>query len=471
MGSYVNFPAQLAGLLQQGFLERELEEGLDSILAYRRAALQETVPSRIGETLTRTRKGRKTPVDTPMNPASNTGLDNGLTPSTFSIEQYSFTLASYADTVDTNMQQELAGIADELIANSRNNGVQAAQSMERIARYKLFSAYLSGNTRVRTDLGAGSTTTAHVDDIRGFTTVLVNGVVTPISSANKLSVVESQVGAGGVNQTLTVSAAVADGTNHTTTPGGISGTLTFDAATLPVNGDAMVALNAPKILRPFSRLTTAGLTNSDMLTMGLVEDAVAYLRDNAVPPMQDGTYHIILDNTSMRQLWADQDFKVLFAGRNDSSEYRDGDIVRLLGMTFIPTTETYVQQANIQQNGVDGNGRPVYQASTATAPSAVTQRVRRPIVLGAECIIQGDFEGLETWLAREGVNAIGEVFLVNGVAQILRPPLDRLQQVCSLSWNWVGDFAVPTDITATTDIIPTASNSLFKRALVLEHVG
>ena len=466
MGSYVNFPSQLAAILQQGFLERELEEGLDSILAYRRAALQETVPSRIGETLTRTRKGRKTPVTTPMTPASNTGLDNGLTSSTFSVEQYSFTIASYADTVDTNMQQELAGIADQLIANSRNNGVQAAQSMERICRYKLFSAYLGGNSRVRTDLGAGSSTTCWLDDIRGFTTVLVNGVVTPISSGNPLTVQETAVSSGGLTQTLTVNTATPDATNKSTTPDGISGSLTFTAATTPINGDAMVALNAPKILRPFSRLTTALLQGSDMLTMGLVEDALAYLRDNGVPPMMDGTYHCILDNTSMRQLWADQDFKVLFAGNSRASEYRDGDIVRLLGVTFIPTTETYVQPAGIQYNGANYNA-----ASTATSPSAVTQRIRRPIVLGAESIIQGDFEGLETWLAREGVNAIGEVFLVNGVAQILRPPLDRLQQVCSLSWNWVGDFAVPTDITATTAIIPTASNALFKRALVLEHVG
>jgi hypothetical protein len=466
MGSYVNFPAALAAILQQGFLERELEEGLDSILAYRRAALQETVPSRIGETLTRTRKGRKTPVTTPMTPASNTGLDNGLTSSTFSVEQYSFTIASYADTVDTNMQQELAGIADQLIANSRNNGVQAAQSMERICRYKLFSAYLGGNSRVRTDLNAGSTTTCWLDDIRGFTTVLVNGVVTPISSGNPLTVQEVAASNAGVTQTLTVNTATADATNKSTTPDGISGSLTFTAATTPVNGDAMTALNGPKILRPFSRLTTALLQGSDMLTMGLVEDALAYLRDNGVPPMTDGTYHCILDNTSMRQLWADQDFKVLFAGNSRASEYRDGDIVRLLGVTFIPTTETYVQPPGVQYNGAAYNA-----ASTATGLSVISQRIRRPIVLGAESIIQGDFEGLETWLAREGVNAIGEVFLVNGVAQILRPPLDRLQQVCSLSWNWVGDFAVPTDITATTAIIPTASNALFKRALVLEHVG
>jgi hypothetical protein len=466
MGSFTNFPAALAAILQQGFLERELEEGLDSVLAYRRAAAEETVPARIGETLTRTRKSRKTPVTTPLNPANNTGLDNGLSPSTFSVEQYSFTMQEYADTVDTNMIQELAGIADQLIGNSRNNGVQAAQSMERIARMKLFFAYLGGNSRVRTDLGAGSTTTCHVDDISGFTTVLVNGVPTGISSGNPITVVETAITSAGVNQTLTVTAATADVTNHSSRPDGTSGLLTFSAATTPVNGDALIALNAPKILRPFGKLTTAQLSGSDVLTMGLVEDAVAYLRDNGVPPMEDGTYHCILDNTSMRQLWADQDFKVLFAGRNDSGEFRDGDVIRLLGVTYIPTTEAYVQPALQQYNGTTYG-----QASTATAPSANVVRTRRPIIMGAESIIQGNFEGLESWLQREGLNPIADVFLVNNVAQILRPPLDRLSQVTSLSWTWIGDFAVPTDITATTAIIPTASNALFKRSLVIETAG
>lgn len=456
MAGFVNFPAALQTTLQLGFLEREFEEGLDSVLAYRRAALEETVPARLGETLTRTRKGRKTPVTTPMDPTTNTGLDNGLSPSSFSVEQYSFFMQEYADTVDTNMLQDLAGIANQMFANSRNSGVQAAQSLERIARYKLFSAYLGGNSRVRTDLGAGSTTTCYVDDIRGFTTVLVNGVVTPISSGNPLTVAEVQIAAGGVTQTLSVTAATAEGTNHSTAPGGISGILTFTAATLPVNGDALLALNGPKILRPFSKQTTAQLVGSDVFTLSLVEDAVAYLRDNGVPPMPDGTYHCILDNTSMRQLWADQDFKVLFAGNGGkSSEYKDQDVIRLLGITYIPTTEAYVQQPS----------------TGATTSSAINVRVRRPIVLGAECLIQGNFEGIDSWLAREGMSPINDVFLINNVAQIIRPPLDRLGQVASQSWTWVGDFAVPTDLTATTNIIPTASNALYKRALVIEHAG
>jgi hypothetical protein len=456
MTDFVNLPSALIPILQTGFLERELEEGLDSILAYRREALEETIPARIGETLTRTRKSRKAPVTLPLSPSSDTGLDNGLSSGTFSVEQYNFTMQRYADTVDINMLDDLALIADSLIANSRNNGVQAAQSLERICRQRLFSAYLGGNTRVRTDLGAGSTTTCYVDDIRGFQYVLVNGVPTGISSSNPVTIQETAISGSGVTQTLTVTAATATGTNYSSVPDGISGVLTFTAATTPVNGDALISVNAPKIFRPFSHLTTGQLTGGDVLTLGLIEDSVAYLRDNGVPPMSDGTYHCVLDNTSMRQLWADQDFKVLFAGRNDSREFRDADIINLLGVTYIPTTEAYVQVAN---------------SSGATGAAANNVRVRRPIVMGAESIIQGNFEGLDRWLAREGVSAIGNVFLVNNVAQILRPPLDRLQQTASLSWQWIGDFAVPTDLTATTSIISTASNALYKRAAVIEHAG
>jgi hypothetical protein len=451
MGSFTNFPAALAATLQQGFLEREFEEGLDSVLAYRRTALEETIPNRLGETLTRTRKGRKTPVTTPMNPSTNTGLDNGLTPSTFTMEQYSFTMQEYGDTVDTNTLQDLAAIANNLFANSRNSGVQAAQSLERIAQSKLFGAYLGGNSRVRTDLGASSTTTCHVDDVRGFQTVLVNGVVTAISNSNTLTVSEISTSSGGVTQTLTVSAFTIDSVSSSTAPGGLSGTITFSAATSPVNLDSLIALNAPKILRPFSKSNTSQLTGSDVLTMSLIEDSVAYLRDNAVPPHADGTYHCILDNTSMRQLWADQDFKVLFAGHGSKEPYGDQEIIRLLGTTYIPTTEAYVQQS-------------------ATS-LGVKVRVRRPIIVGAESIIQGNFEGIASWLERDGFMPISEVFLINNVAQIVRPPLDRLSQVVSQSWTWVGDFAIPTDVTATTNIIPTASNATFKRSLVIEHAG
>jgi len=451
-GTFVNFPTQLVPMLQQNFLDRYLEEGLDSYLAYRREAVQDTISARIGSSLTLTRKGRKTPIEDAADPTViNSNLDNGMTPSTFSIEQYSFYMKEYHDTVDTDLVGELAGIADQLLANSRNNGVQAAQSMERIARNALFSAYLGGNTRILSDV-APTPTTVHVDDTRGFSTVLVNGVVTPISSANPLLVTEyNDSGSLGMDsQVLSVTGVALDSPNTSTAPKGISGTLTFTSTgTTPVAGDSLIAANAPKIFRPLGKNNTALLNGADVLTMSLIDDVRAYLLDNAVPPMPDGTYHCILDNTSMRQLRADQDFKILFAGREETQEFRGGDIIRLFGVTFIPTTEA-----------------PQQNASTT-----VKQRIRRPIVMGGECLLQGNFEGLDIWLNREGVNPIGEVMLIDNVAQVVRPPLDREQRNISQTWFWIGDFSVPTDLTATTDIVPTASNALFKRAAVIEIAG
>lgn len=449
-GAAPGFPTQLYGLLQQGFLERELAEGLDSILAYRHVAMQEQIPCRIGETLTKSRKSRFTPVPTPINPSTNSGLDNGMTPGTFSIEQYQYTMQQYQSTTDVNLMEELAGIADQLIASARNNGVQAAQTIERIARMKLFSAYLGGNTVVLAS-PAPTTTSVHVNDIRGFQTVLVNGQLTSVSASAPLSVTEYNISGGGVNQTFTITGASADGLNISYTPDGVSGTLTISpaAGSAPVADDALIAANAAKIFRPFGKLTSKQLAGQDVLTLSLIEDIVAYMRDNAIPPMEDGTYHMLLDNTSLRQLFADQDFKVAYAGRYQSEEFQNQDIIRLLGVTYIPTTEAYVQS-------------PIY----AGGP-----KIRRPIIVGGEALLEGDFEGLELYLRNALMNQFSHVELVNGVVQIVRPPLDRLQQVVSLSWMWIGDFAVPTDITATNLIIPTASTALYKRAAVIEIAG
>jgi hypothetical protein len=454
-------PSALANELQQGFLERELEEGLDSVLAYRSCAVQETIPGRIGETLTRTRKGRKAPTRTPLPVSTLNALDNGMTPSSYSIEQYSFTLQPYADTVDVDILGTEATIADDFIANSRNNGVQASQSRELISRFKLFSAYVGANTRVRSDLGSDSTTLVYVDDIRGFQNTWVNGTPIGVSGTNPITVQEYAVSSAGYTQSLTITAVAPTATNYSTTPDGVSGYLTIypAAANTPANGDALIASYAPAIKRPSGHVSDAQLSMQDTLTLGLLQDAVAGLRSNGVPVMSDGTYHVILDDVSHRQLMADQDFKVYFASRQDSEVIKRSDVYVMLGMTFIPTTNAYVQLGG----SANANG--------STGASQVGVTVRRPIVLGAECLIEGNFEGMETYLSREGVTPIANTMMVDNVLQIIRPPIDRLNRFASLSWTWIGDYAVPTDLTATPSIIPTASSAAWKRACVVAHAG
>ena len=438
-----NFPAALQPIIQQGFLEREFQDQIESMIGFRGIARRERFPNKIGETITKTRPGLKAPVTTPITPTSNTNLDNGLTPSTWTVEQYTLAIAMYGDTIDLNTVTNRVGIVEQFLQNAKTNGIQSAQSLDRLARNALFNAYLGGNTRVRVTLGAAGTAIS-VDDIRGFSSVFVNGVLTAVSGTNTMSVT---VG----SNVYALTGTAADGTNVSTAPGGISGSLTFSTAVTVADGTALntvTAYNAgtgvaPFILRPNGRGNTSAVTGTDLLTMGTVLDGVAYLRRNGVPTI-DGMYNLFLDPVSARQFFADPDFKQLFQGATMAAkEFRMGRVVELVDVRVIPTTEAYVQ-----------------------ALGGTT--VRRPILVGDEALIEGDFEGMG---ARDSKDDNAEISVVDDIVMITREPLDRLQQIIAQSWYWIGGFTAPTDQTVNTNIVPTASASYYKRGIVIEHAG
>ncbi|MDE3023675.1 MAG: DUF4043 domain-containing protein, partial [Pseudomonadota bacterium] len=240
-----NFPTALQPIIQQGFLEHQIIDALESQLVYDQIADVETFPNKIGETITKTRNGLKAPVTTPLTPSNNTNLDNGLSPSSWTVEQYTLSINEYADTIDLNIVNQGVGIADQFMKNAKVNAIQAAQSRQRIARNTLFNAYMGGNTRVRTTLGAPGTAIS-VDDIRGFQYVQVNGVITAVSGTNTMSVT---VG----SNVYTLTGVAADGSNVSTAPNGISGVLTFSGNVTVADGTAANAVTsavAPTLLRP-----------------------------------------------------------------------------------------------------------------------------------------------------------------------------------------------------------------------------
>jgi len=431
------FPAALQSIIQQGFLERSFQDGLRSRLGFRAIADRETIAIGIGETLTKTRTGLKAPATTPLSAAGNTNLDNGLTASGWTVEQYTLAMAMYGDTQDLNMVTSRVAIASQFQKNAQVNGVQAMQTLDRLARNALYGSYLGGNTRVVTTLGAPGTTVA-VDDIRGFQYVLVNGVMVPVSSTNTLSCI---VG----SSTYTCTGATADVTNVSTAPNGISGTLTFSGNVTVANataGNAVVAATAPMVHRPSDRVTTAALASGDTLKMQTVLAGVADLRSNNVPDV-DGVYPCYLDDKMLLGLFKDDDFKLLYRGAYGSSEYKSGQIIDLLGVRFVPTNEA-PQQATL------GAGA-----------------IHRAIVCGSGALVEGNYAatGYEDVANPDSLKT-----MVDDVCMVTREPLDRLQQIIAQSWYWIGGYAVPTDVTANTNIIPTASNSYFKRAVVLESL-
>jgi len=444
--SISNFPTALQGAIQTNMLEREFRNGLESRLGYRQIAQRERFAIRQGESITKTRKGLKAPVTTPMVPSGNTNLDNGLSPASWAMEQFTLAINMYGDTIDLNIVTEKVGIADQFLANAHTNGVQAIQSVDRLARDALYAAYLGGNTRVTATLGSPGTTIA-VDDIRGFLTVLVNGAQVPVSGSNTMTCV---VGAGS----YTLTGATADVSNVSTAPGGISGTLTFSGNVSTANGtagNAVVSAVAPSVVRPYNagvqRATTAAITSTDYLTMQMIEKGVTTLRSNNVPAIR-GCYNLYLDPAQMNGLFRDSEFQLLYRGTAaTTSAFRDLVVFELLGVRYIVTTESPQQTLS---------GLPIHRA----------------IMCGADTLVEGVYDatgyGTVDQIPSEEEALIR---IVEDICMVTREPLDRLKQIVAQSWYYVGGFVVPTDQTANTNIIPTASNSYFKRSVVLESAA
>lgn len=281
-----------------------------------------------------------------------------------------------------------------------------------------------------------------VDDIRGFTSVFINGVQNPVGGSTSLTVT---IGAG----VYTLISTTADSVNLSTTPGGISGSLTV---TEPINtsdgslANPVQASNASVIIRPNMKATTAALTSADTLTMGGLLDAVSKLRMNAVPEI-DGAYNCYIDPVSSRQLFSDPDFRQLFQGATSANQvFRNGMVNDFLGLRFVPTTEAYVQAHPILAGMV----------------------VRRPIVVGQGALIEGDFSGM----AESDIAPTDSIVsIVDGIAMVTREPIDRLQQIIAQSWYWIGGFCAPSDTMTNPSVVPTATNAAFKRAVMVEHVG
>lgn len=444
-----NFPAALQPIIQQGFLERRFAQALRASLAYRGVADKERFPNGVGETITKTRAGLKPAVTTALSPSSNTNLDNGLSPSGWGVEQYTLTVNMYGDSQDLNMVTSRVAIVPQFVQNAYVNGEQAARSLDTLARNALFGVYIGGNTRVRTTLGAAGPTIS-VDDVTGFQYVWVNGVQTPVSSGNPLSVT---IGSNVYN----IGTVAVDGSNVSTTeitPGsklGKSGTLTTVAGNITVAdgtaGNAVVAATGCGIVRAGGRATTAALTAGDTLAMANLLDAKAKLELNAVPRADGGFYHCYLDAVSARQLFADPDFKVLFQGATaESAAFRAGEMANpFLGLRFFPS-----HMAPSQTAGVSGF------------------TVRRPIICGQGALVEGAFEGMANQDVRPADSIIS---MVDGVVMVTREPLDRLQQIIGQSWYWIGGYSAPTDTTASASVVPTATNAAYKRAVVIEHAG
>lgn len=450
------FPEAVEIAVQTGILDQEWKNGLQSSLAYGRTTIPETIAINMGQTLTFTRNAERTPQDDPKPTTQYAqNLNNGHTPSTSGVEQYTLGINNYSDLTELDLMSMQAGFKGRFIREINLLGKQAAQSRDRVCRNEYFNCYMGGQTTVITG-GTLSTTTAHVDDIRGFQKVLnAKGEMKDVSGSDTLTAYEINPSTGAVVRTLTITGSAADDPNVSSVAYngkkyGISGQVTYSTAgAAPAAGNLIVAFNAPKMFRPKGKLGTRSLTGGDNYSSTLVQNVVAYLRNQGTPPNADGFYHVYHNATSEQQMLADPIVQLAFQGQASAEELRRGVLFEWGGVKFFTTTESPIQDH----------------------PTTAGLQVHRPLVVGGEAMVEADWQGLDGYLAMmtRGIHAITRG--ANNQILILRPPIDAFGRMLSAGWYWPSGVCCGTDMKATSLIIPTAnSNALYKRAAVIEHV-
>lgn len=449
-----NLPASLQSVIQTGFLEHQFALPLKAKLGFRDVADREPFTANIGETIVKTRTGLLLANTTPLAAAANSDISSGLTPQNYSAEQYALSIAQYAANMQLNVVTQKVAIADLFLRNAYALGEQAFRSVDTLAQQALFNTYLGGNTRVRVSLGSVGTTVS-VDDIRGFQSTLNSaGQVVPVSGANPVNVT---VGA----DVYSLTGFAADGTNVSTTPGGVSGTLTFSTNVTTADGtalNAVVSAVAPYVVRPSSTsanamaATTAAISasgdiNNGKLTMQMILQAKATMSANGVPVSNStGMYNLYLDPIQATGLYSDPAFQMFFRGQVTSQEYRRGVIAEMLGVRLQETNLNPVQTL----------------AGVGT--------VRRAILCGQGALVEGEFTADAYSQALDTVDRNDLISIVDGIALVTREPLDALKQVVTQTWSYIGGFVVPTDTTTNPNTLPTASNAAAKRAVMLESL-
>lgn len=471
-----DLPAQLQPMLQSDYLATSFDDYLVAHNGYWEGvdndSFQESVfDKNRGVSITRTRPGLKAPVVVAADPtAAQTPPNDGVTPSDFAVEQYTFAPFELTDGIDLDLIGTNFAIVNRFEHDLNVSLHQSTQSMDLLARDTYLAGYATGYAIV-TAVVSG---TPSVDDIRGLSTVITvgagstNGVLTPVSTQNPLPAFIYVGGSASNVKTCEITLATPDNTNASKfvlygapygTPGaptaargnGVSGKLTLasvEGGYTVQTGDVIVAGDAPIQLFSGGAVHFSQVTGG--ITQALLLDACGYLENNGVPHSQnaegqsESTYIAHIAPSISRQLFNDPDFKQANQTLGKSDIYMQGKVSQYVGVTFLKNTNA---------------------PRIALAPYGGTGYAYATIITGQGALIDAWYEGLVDWV-ESGFNP-GLVELNRGVAQILMPAYaDRQGRRMHIDWLTIRDMVCPTDVTRSS-VVLTGTGGRRARAVVI----
>lgn len=341
------------------------------------------------------------------------------------------------------------------------HGQSFAQTLSGVALHELYARYGTGQT-FATYIPGGEIPEAsiHVDDIRGFMEIVEDGVYQTVSESHPLIVHEYPTTSKGISQSFEVIGTLPDHESVSLFPSlrgsdctdGMSGYLLVRGMKhMPVPGDAIIAENAPIVLRPWGKIATNELGRSDLLTLGLVEDAVKFLMNAGVSPAIDGRYLCMLDATGFRELKGDNRFFQSFTNSVRASDIAERAFI-IGDVLFVVDRDKYVQRRGLLV-GVNG--------------------VHRALVMGEGAVSFGDVCPLREPREEISVGYDETIEVEHGAFIGIRG--GHTTNGASVTWCWEGSVSCPitleNGVTPTSYYGPGSVKPLYDHAVVIEFAG
>jgi hypothetical protein len=456
--STITQDAYTRAIVQEGFLSRAIHDPLFPKLLFRADSKFEYWEANIGDSMIFTgaglmpKRGRRRQPRVDASPDVN------------AFEQWQATIGRYTSPIEINHPNTVRAIVDLALQKGAILGAQAGQTLDAQVRNRLYAVGMSGNSYAL--LAGTSSTSLRVPCVYGFHEARQSGAVryTAPSNSNPLPIT---IGAS-------TAASVTGCSPDSTDPEGIygPGTLTLAVAKTWAQYAKVFAVDGSPIFRAGGNATMQGLADSDKLTLALIRQAVADMRQNSVPTHEDGYYHVHLDADSEQQLQNDSDWKSLYTASHDSAEYRELVIGVALGCVFYRNTQAPTAASVQDLTGTGFDPDDAFPGGTVLLQNASLVNIHRPVITGADVLLEKfsdpdllyehDVQGGK--LGSFDVSLSGIQVITDRIKFVWRPPLNNTMDLSTMSWLIDCDWAARTDSL-------TGSAARYKRARVLEHAG
>lgn len=403
-------PSAVQAVIQDGILKGRFLDSLTPQRRWRTMCERVRHEGKIGEKVTKTRPGLIAPsaeadVEIPA------GQDPGL--ATRSIEQFTYEVKSKGKGLDIHLPASFFAQASTFLDDSEKLAMHGELTLDGICRDRVVKAYGGGNTFTTAAQGGGGSVTVGVQDTTGFEKVLVNGVPTAISATNPLP---AKIGSTAVNVTGLDAAAK---------------TLTIAVAATWSQYDAVVADDAPTVIRQTSRATDRLIVAGDTATIATFRDAKRVLVDHFVPEIAPGVHGCYISAKTKNQLFVDAEFHDAIRAQGVTEQFKTGMIGDYAGIRFFELPQERMP-ANL-------SGSP-YQTT-----------IQRSFMFGADLCVEAyvpeeEFAQEASPMEVAGQNHVKMRLDGEGVlTMIYRGPLDRLGRIVGAAWVANIDYVVPTD--------------------------